>query len=205
MAIRQILQAGDISRVRYALRLASAPDVATLDDRAAGALWRGHRRFMTLPPGRLGELPGIRTVNARGESLPPSERVRVRQIGELRAMQDVAREQLERASAGRPPFATMKGEITIDGDQTRFRGSPVETFGMTLVWLLSGPAGARVRKCPECGRFFLRVRRQIYCSDRCTDRATWRKYPEHKKRRARRKQYERHGWKLGARRTRRAR
>jgi hypothetical protein len=72
-------------------------------------------------------------------------------------------------------------------------------YQLTLTWLLLSKAGSLVRKCPECEQPFVRVRRQIYCSDKCTDRATWRNYPTAKKRRARKKQYSKNGWIVGAR------
>ena len=81
----------------------------------------------------------------------------------------------------------------------RIAGSVRAAFLFTLWYLFASKAGDRVRACPECGRIFLRVRRQIYCSPKCTNRATWRNYPEQKKRRARQKYYDKYGWKLGAR------
>ena len=95
----------------------------------------------------------------------------------------------------------MEGRVIIDGPQFSFQGDPVDVFRMSLAWLLTSTLAGqeRVRKCPECGRFFLRVRRQLYCRDACTDKATWRNYPKAKKRRARQRQYAKQGWKLGAR------
>jgi len=202
---QQIVQVGDVARIRHAIRLATARDLGTLPPRAVEALWTAQRRFSGVPAHRLGEIPGVARVNAgTGQPLPPDARLRARQIAEFQAMQAIARDLLEHAAAGRPIQATMEGRVTIDGGQFRFQGTPLEAFRMQLAWHLESPAGQRVRKCPECGRFFLRVRRQIYCSSRCTDRATWRQYPEAKKRRARAKQYEKHGWTVGARTTKRS-
>ena len=64
---------------------------------------------------------------------------------------------------------------------------------------LLATTGDRLRRCPECGRPFVRVRRQLYCDSKCTDRATWRNYPKEKKNRHRERQYAKHGWRLGAR------
>jgi hypothetical protein len=36
----------------------------------------------------------------------------------------------------------------------------------------------RVRRCPECGRLFARVRRQTHCSRECINRSTSRRYRE---------------------------
>ena len=81
----------------------------------------------------------------------------------------------------------------------RFGGSTRSCFILTLAYLLKSSAGERVVKCPECGRIFVRVRRQKYCTPKCTDKATWRNYPEDKKRQSRKKYYDSQGWTLGAR------
>jgi hypothetical protein len=108
-------------------------------------------------------------------------------------------------------FSGAHGAVSLDnilvdvvhdrrGTRTlRIGGSAKDGVLLSLAFLLATEAGKRVVRCPECGRIFMRVRRQIYCTARCTDRATWRAYPEHKKRRARKKLYDQHGWKYGAR------
>ena len=73
-------------------------------------------------------------------------------------------------------------------------------FVLALGFLLAGAEGERVRDCPWCRRLFVRTRRQIYCSRECTNRATWASYPEAKKRASRKRQYDKQGWSLGARR-----
>ena len=186
---RQILWASDAQRVRYALRLAGAPDVVSLTGRRLEALWRDHRAFIGLLPHPIGTLPGI--------GMQPVASFQARQIGELAGMQTAARELLRVASEGEIPTTTMEGTITVGPQGLSFGGlSPEATFRTTLTWLLTGAVGRRVSRCPECGTFFLRVRRQIYCRDACTDRATWRRYtPEQKHAwESRKRRHEQEGW-----------
>lgn len=57
-----------------------------------------------------------------------------------------------------------------------------------LLWRLAfvlACDASHVRRCPECRTIFYRVRKQLYCSRRCTNRANmreWRKTPEGKAR-----------------------
>jgi hypothetical protein len=192
-------------RVRFVVQFASALDVATLSPRQVEGFWRRYRVFCGLPWHRLGTMPGIglRVGSAVKEPAAAARAwpgLRARQLAEFSQMQAIARELLEQASAGQELHATMEGRITIAGPRVTFKGDQVESFRISLVWLLQASAETMpIRKCPECGRFFVRVRRQIYCRDECTDRATWRKYPAAKKRAARKRQYNKHGWTFGAR------
>jgi hypothetical protein len=59
-----------------------------------------------------------------------------------------------------------------------------DLFLLRLVFLLQKDA-SHVRSCPECKTIFYRVRKQEYCSRRCTNRANmreWRKTPKGKAR-----------------------
>jgi hypothetical protein len=101
---------------------------------------------------------------------------------------------------------SIKEEIFLDAmpvaagkRRLRIGGSVRASFLLNLAVLVTGEAGNGIRTCPECGRLFVRKRRQLYCKSECTDRATWRNYPEEKKRRAREKQYAKEGWTVGAR------
>jgi hypothetical protein len=194
---QHLLHASDTRAVRYVLRLANAKDVERVPPRVAEALWRGYRRqFLDLPPDPLGKWPGI--------GMKPRPDVRAMQLHQLGAIQQTARELLTEVSAGNEVRTTATGTCTFIGDRFSFRtADPVEGFRVGLTWLLTGGAARTIRQCPECRRYFVRVRRQKYCSDQCTDRATWRNYPEAKKRRARQKQYDKYGWTLGARSKRR--
>ncbi len=64
--------------------------------------------------------------------------------------------------------------------------------------------GDRLLACPVCSNPFLAFGRRKHCSRECTNRAVWQNYPEKKKQRARKRQYAKHGWTLGARSKRKA-
>jgi hypothetical protein len=75
-------------------------------------------------------------------------------------------------------------------------GDVAHLFALRLSHELAGPAGPRVRQCPECNEIFLRVRKQQYCSRRCVNRANkraWLATPQgrRKNREADRRRYER--------------
>lgn len=127
---------------------------------------------------------------------------------DLFRLQRDARDLINQAIGGRGYQSTTisdKQELIVDviggpGTRTlRVGGSVRASFLLKLAILMLTDAGRRVSQCPECGSFFVRVRRQKYCKRKCTDRATWRNYPKEKKERARQKEYDKHGWTLGAR------
>ena len=79
-------------------------------------------------------------------------------------------------------------------------GGPVRVaFLHRLALLLAGEAGAKVLSCPVCGTLFRRVRRQKYCSRKCTNKASWGAVTEEKKLEYRDKRYKENGWTQGAR------
>lgn len=200
MGGRQVLRVGDARRVRFALRLALAGDVATLAPRTQDALWRAARAAVGLPPDPLGQIPGLVRLDRHGRPRPDLQ-WRARQLEQFAEMQRVARDLLTRAAAGDEITAEFEGRVTLSAAGRRYTGDPVGVFTMTLASDLLEPIGRRVRPCPECGRLFLRVRRQLYCQDSCTDRALWRKYPAEQKRLwpSRRRVYDENGWQAGAR------
>ncbi len=51
-----------------------------------------------------------------------------------------------------------------------FRGSGPDMFVLVLSFLLSQQAVNRIQVCPECGKLFLRMRKQQYCSRTCVTR-----------------------------------
>jgi predicted RNA-binding Zn ribbon-like protein len=67
--------------------------------------------------------------------------------------------------------------ITLDAESGRaprivLSGEYLDLLFVKAVWLLaSDPAGSRLRLCPECEAAFLRIRKQLYCSRRCVNRA----------------------------------
>lgn len=141
-------------------------------------------------PRVAGPLPSIATLSG-----PELHRLREETYGLLRA-----------AAIGRGSATAEVGQLQVD--VVRPRGKPREmriggavhdAYIMSLALLLATDVGRNVARCPECGAIFVKVRRQLYCAAKCTDRATWRNYPAAKKRRARERQYAKHGWTVGAR------
>lgn len=72
-----------------------------------------------------------------------------------------------------PPF-TDRNELCI-------LGSERDIFLFTLLDLLASEPTNRLKRCPECQKMFVRVRKQLYCSRKCVNRVnarTWRQTPE---------------------------
>lgn len=110
-----------------------------------------------------------------------------------------------------------RGGLPIDPTTHTYRvgftsdpiGRPRITLSVPIlvgVWILArtavnGPEGERLAVCsaPGCTRVFLRCNGSRYCSRTCRNRAYWARYPQAKKLRARRRQYEKHGWRVGTR------
>lgn len=197
MKARQILQVDDEDRVRFVLRLAGT-DVPALRERALRGLWRHARAFFGLPSSS-----GIKVIGSRSAQARYTSDENERRRKQLLKMQGDAAGVLEQVRTGRPVSVPMSDVTMIghpgDPHSVAFRGSVAATFRAALAFLLFNEPGGHVRACPECTALFYRVRRQEYCSARCTDRAVWRNYSPERKRRARRKQYAKYGWKLGAR------
>lgn len=69
----------------------------------------------------------------------------------------------------------ITGEITIltikGHSMMQVRAAPHELWKDILVLLLhTSEHAAKLRKCPEDGKYFMKVRRQLYCSRQCVDR-----------------------------------
>lgn len=88
------------------------------------------------------------------------------------------------------------------------RGELRDRVVFAVVTLLASSAADLLRRCPApgpesgmCGRYFLRSSRQRFCSRQCANRAGWAAVRRDRKRlaRYRGRQYEVHGWRLGAR------
>lgn len=193
----------DADRVRFAVRFASG-NVSGLRPRALNTLRTELAAFLgTTKKGA--DAPGgfgIRIVNVR----PPYPWEYTK--AQLFELQEDTRRLLEDTVDGRGLGSTtisddqalVVGVATVSGKQRGSVGGSVRaSFLLTLWLLLLGKNLPPVKKCPECGQLFVRVRRQKYCRDACTDKATWRNYPKEKKRQARQRQYDRHGWTLGKR------
>ncbi|NOT26098.1 MAG: hypothetical protein HOP16_08340 [Acidobacteria bacterium] len=106
---------------------------------------------------------------------------------------------------GVPVPVTLRISLGNDGAEPHrhffaLQGSPRDVFLATTLLLLAHGTSAKVLKCPECHRVFYRTRNsQSHCGKKCYDRQYWReKYPPDKKARARRIQYDKRGWSLGA-------
>jgi hypothetical protein len=62
-----------------------------------------------------------------------------------------------------------------------FTGSTRDLFFLILAFLLRQQPKDRIRRCPECQRLFLRMRKQAYCSRTCVNKVnkrTWREARE---------------------------
>jgi uncharacterized C2H2 Zn-finger protein len=74
-----------------------------------------------------------------------------------------------------PKGPTQDAALFVHGDLR-------DLFLLRLVFLLQRDA-SHIRRCPECGSIFYRVRKQEYCTRRCTNRANmraWRQGPNGK-------------------------
>ena len=80
-------------------------------------------------------------------------------------------------------------------------GAPRDVYLEYLFHLAIHVGVDRIRRCPapDCGRLFIRERRQKYCTRECTNRALWSSYSPKQKRKWRQKQYDKNGWTVGAR------
>ena len=80
------------------------------------------------------------------------------------------------------------------------QGASKDVFLALILLLLAHGSSAKVLSCPECHKVFFRAnRRQTHCGKKCYDRQYWReKYTPHQKAKARRAQYKKNGWLLGA-------
>ena len=95
------------------------------------------------------------------------------------------------------PVPAMKGRAFL-----HVTGALRDVFLEVLFHLLGSEESDRILRCPECSSLFYRVRRQKFCRPSCANRAFWRTYPSTAKgKRARLKQYRKHGWSLGGRTT----
>lgn len=194
---KKILLADEEKRLQWTIHLATSENIRKLKKPSVERLWKGYRKFAKLPP---------QPLRMTAEALYHPEVFRAHNDADtLLEIQKAGRNLLDAHAAGTECSVSIKGRMTITWLPGKWitdsiDGDAVDVFCVMLAQLLSvSDLGARVRKCPECGRLFLRIRRQLYCSDRCTDRATWRNYPESKKRRSRQPLYDLNGWKMGAR------
>jgi len=57
-------------------------------------------------------------------------------------------------------------------------GTLHELFNEHVFWLLGNESPDRILRCPECGVIFVRVQKQAYCSRKCGNRVTHRRWRE---------------------------
>lgn len=180
---------------RLNLQAMNAHDLKKLRDEAFG-------RFLGLGPhgGTLQEQGGI-VVFPNELSAPGA--ILVWDRGDYKGLQADVRSLLREviAAKGQPgyvKYVSLRAQWGI----VDFKGTPVpcvsgparDLFLVRLFFLLVREGIDRLRKCPECGNIFYRVRRQIRCSSACTNRALVRAFREReikraKKRRQRRRRH----------------
>jgi hypothetical protein len=80
------------------------------------------------------------------------------------------------------------------------QGPPKDVFLAVILMILAQGANTKILACPECHKVFFRSnRRQTHCGKQCYDRRYWReRYTPQQKATARRIQYDKRGWSLGA-------
>lgn len=188
MPRKQTLHASDLDLavVQCALQVVNEPDVSTITDGGRADLWDAARRALGLRPSPIWADTSFGRRVSQG---PPDAAMKAanteRHTTTLVEVQRSWREMLQQASEGKKITVTFEGHITLDGPDLSYRGRDVDMLRFGLAWSLANSLSDRIKRCPECNRFFLRIRRQIYCRDECTDRVTWRNYPEEKKQKAR--------------------
>ena len=90
-------------------------------------------------------------------------------------LEDVVRGQ----SIGRKQYRPDIGFQTLpDKDRSvlHVQGSVQDVFVYVLLQALTRTSIHPVRRCAVCGRIFVRVRKQLYCTRRCTNAASTRAY-----------------------------
>ena len=89
-----------------------------------------------------------------------------------------------------PPVANPDPAVDKRKAQLSFSGPWQDMFILLLNLCLWQENVESLSTCPECGKVFLRNRRQVYCGRACVNRATvraWRKSPKGKKKEGDRK------------------
>ena len=194
----------DADRLAFALRFATAPLPRSKSE--LELICRNVTAFLGMSRGTGDQRPGGFGIAVKVVGSPqPWEYT----IPLLRELQQEARHLIEQTVDGHgiaPTILSDSQELIVDvvgqaDDRTlRIGGSVKSGFLLTLALLLAGMTDAPpLLKCPECGTLFIRKRRQKYCDSKCTNRATWRNYPDELKLKARQKLYDDNNWTLGAR------
>ena len=191
-------------RLSFAIRLAELPLDTLTDDgwsRLRDDLWR----FLMSTVGNV----------TTGSDPPDYSRE------DVRALKAVFREILEQVARGwsqfGPKVEVRPGLMRVFG-RTRPKVDPRFMFTVSgsvracapavLMYLLAHEPVDRIRRCTACPRLFIKRKGQKFCSEASCEKARtalyWKRYlttPKGKsaRRRALKRQYEQHGWAVGAR------
>lgn len=92
---------------------------------------------------------------------------------------ELARHSDMSSESTRPLEGAFFTVVVEPGDAPRLKVSARSTEltfikAVLLMLVVTSTAQTRLRLCPECGAVFLRVRKQLYCSRRCVNRANMR-------------------------------
>jgi hypothetical protein len=79
-----------------------------------------------------------------------------------------------------PHALPLSGEVSLsNGHRAVCVIAPLrQLFFWHLLWLLLAEPHERIHRCPECETIFFRVKKQVYCSRQCGNRATQRRWRE---------------------------
>ncbi len=137
-----------------------------------------------------------RNVTALGGYIPvsPSSARRKLTDDDFRELQKYLKDFLDRHVSFRDrqkkdapvnPPASIKDEFkfstlpVVPGiDVTLVEGPPASVFRFIVMQLMNRPEANQLKACPECGKFFVRTRRQKYCDTPCTNAASKRAFVE---------------------------
>jgi hypothetical protein len=77
-----------------------------------------------------------------------------------------------------PPFVGRCPEVRVMQNGWYAKGTSRQVFVEQLLYLLGQEPSDRILRCPECETLFYRVQKQAYCSRRCGNRVTQRRWRE---------------------------
>lgn len=82
--------------------------------------------------------------------------------------------ELERGVALKVPVILQVVVVPSKGPIVGFGGDLAFCLRVKATLMLAGESSQLVRRCPECPTIFVRVRKQLYCSRKCTNAANMR-------------------------------
>ena len=194
---------GDARRLQIALDLAEANLGALGEPKRRDLLHRAHRFLVSAPQGRAGEDTGGFWFGSFAPT--PTD-------NDLQDIQLALRELIQAVTSRVPlaPFdlrlafapVVVGRKVLISVTNESFR----DRFLLCVLTVLAQHGTSRLRSCSECGGAFVKFGRRVRCRrPECVKQwraGAWssykRKHPE-KVLASRKRQYDAHGWKLGAR------